>query len=109
MLIIEKKKDIRILWYMGASVVLIRRIFLFEGLMVTLTGAIGGLLLGTIICWGKMKFNWIRFNDNFVVSAYPIKMIAGDYAMILGVVFLIGVIAAWYPVKIFTNRNLVLE
>ncbi len=109
MLIIEKKKDIRILWNMGASVVLIRRIFLFEGLMVTLTGAIGGLLLGTVICWGQMKFNWIRFNENFVVSAYPVKMIFGDYLMILGVVFLIGVIAAWYPVKIFTNRNLVLE
>ena len=109
MLIIEKKKDIRILWNMGAEVVLIRRIFLFEGLMVTLSGAIAGLLLGTLICWMQMHFNLLRFNDNFIVSAYPIKIIASDYAMILGVVFLIGVIAAWYPVKIFTNRNLVLE
>ena len=109
MLIIEKKKDIRILWDMGADVILIRRIFLFEGLMVTLVGAIVGLLLGTLICWLQIKFQFIRFNDNFVVSAYPIKMIVNDYLMIFSLVCLIGALAAWYPIKVFTNRNLVLE
>ena len=104
MLILEKKKDLHILWNLGASRSMIRQIFVFEGLMITLLGVGSGLLLGTLVCFGQQRFAWIKFNDSFVVSAYPVKMLSSDYLMVMGSVLMIGLIAAWYPVRIFTQR-----
>src|SRR5206468_4383317 len=50
MLIIEKQHDIAILNSMGADASLIRRIFFAEGFFITVTGAIAGLVIGTIVC-----------------------------------------------------------
>lgn len=107
MLIIEKKKDITILHNMGADSKLIRKIFLVEGMLITLIGAGLGMILGTFVCWLQITFSLIRFNEGYVVDAYPIKMEAADFAMILGVVLLIGFFAAWYPVRVFTKKHLV--
>jgi lipoprotein-releasing system permease protein len=107
MLIIEKKKDISILHNMGADIKLIRRIFLAEGLMITLIGATLGFLLGLLVCWIQMRFEIIGFDDNYVVNAYPIRIEMMDIFAILAVVTLIGLLAAWYPVRIFTKRHLV--
>ncbi len=107
MLIIEKKKDLRILHHMGADVQLIRKIFITEGLLITIIGAVFGLLLGTIVCWLQIKFSLIRFTEGYVVEAYPIKFQLTDFIMILGVVLVIGFFATWYPVKILTKKYLI--
>jgi ABC-type lipoprotein release transport system permease subunit len=106
MLIVEKKKDIGILWNMGADIKLIRRIFLVEGLMITLIGALTGLLLGLIICWLQIEFKLVRFSEGYVVDSYPIAVQLSDLGMIMLVVMLIGLFAAWYPVRVFTKRHL---
>ena len=105
MLIIEKKKDISILWDMGADLVLISKIFLIEGTLITLIGVISGLLLGTLVCEGQVHFAWVKFNESFVVSAYPVRMLYSDYLAVFMIVLFIGLVAAWYPVRIFTRRN----
>ena len=107
MLIIEKKKDITILNNMGADITLIRRIFLFEGLMITLLGAFLGLVLGLFICWLQIKFSLVKLSQGYVVDAYPIKIHTMDILLILGVVLIIGFVAAWYPVRLFTKKHLV--
>ena len=56
MLIIEKEKDIGILKSLGADRSLIRRIFVFEGWMISILGALTGLLLGVLICWLQQEF-----------------------------------------------------
>src|ERR1035437_3249725 len=104
MLIIEKKKDIQTLMFLGADKNLIRKIFMREGLMITLTGAFSGLLLGLLICWIQMKFKLVPFSEGFVVDSYPVKIIPMDLAMVFATVLLIGFFAAWYPVRIFTRR-----
>lgn len=106
MLIIEKKKDITILNNMGADASLIRKVFLFEGLMITVVGAFVGLALGLIICWLQIKFSIVKYSEGFVVDAYPIKIQPLDMFLIMVVVLLIGFFAAWYPVKLFTKKHL---
>jgi lipoprotein-releasing system permease protein len=103
MLIIEKKKDISILSSMGADMILIRRIFLFEGMLITIIGAASGLLLGLLICWTQITFSIVKFSEGYVVDAYPMKVQSTDILIISGVVMLIGLFAAWYPVRIFTR------
>lgn len=103
MLIIEKKKDISILSSMGADMLMIRRIFLFEGMLITIIGAASGLLLGLLICWLQITFHVVKFSEGYVVDAYPMKIQSNDILIISGAVMLIGLFAAWYPVRVFTK------
>ncbi|MFL5765907.1 MAG: FtsX-like permease family protein [Bacteroidia bacterium] len=105
MLIIEKKKDIIILRNLGADLKLIRRIFLFEGLMITLIGAVAGFILGLLICWIQIRYKLIGFSENLVVDSFPIKIQAADLVAIVFAVMLIGALAAWYPVRLFTKKQ----
>ncbi|MGB3949050.1 MAG: FtsX-like permease family protein [Bacteroidia bacterium] len=106
MLIIEKQKDITILHNIGADKRLIRNIFLTEGLLITVVGALAGLLLGVFICWLQIRFSLVRFTEGYVVDAYPIKFEATDFVLVLFTVLTIGFVAAWYPVNVFTKRFL---
>lgn len=106
MLIIEKKKDITILHSMGAGAKLIRRIFLLEGMLITLIGAVSGLLLGVLVCWVQTKYSLVKLTEGYVIDAYPVRIQVADILSILSAVGLIGFIAAWYPVRIFTKKHL---
>jgi lipoprotein-releasing system permease protein len=106
MLIIEKKKDITIMHYMGADINLIRKIFLVEGILITILGALSGLILGTFICWLQIKFSFVKFNEGFAAEAFPISFNVSDYLWITLAVLSIGFIASWYPVRVFTRKHL---
>ena len=56
MLIIDKKADVVTLRNLGASDKLITRIFLFEGRMISLIGAVVGVILGLILCFIQQEF-----------------------------------------------------
>ncbi len=101
MLILDKKKDIAVLRSIGAGQQLIRRIFLFEGLLISLIGALSGLTIGAIICWLQIRFGFVRLggaDSSFVVSAYPVHMQVADFITVFITVMAIGLVAAWYPV-----------
>ncbi len=107
MLIMEKKKDIDILKSMGAGDKLIKNIFMTEGLLISLTGALLGLLLGGIICWIQMEFGVIPLEGGrgaFVIKSYPVEFRALDFVMVFIIVFVIGFISAWYPVRQISKR-----
>ena len=106
MLIIEKKKDISILHNMGADIRTIRRIFLVEGMLITFIGALSGLVLGTLICVLQMKFSFVKFEEGYVVDAYPVSFHLPDFILVTIAVLLIGFMASWYPVRIFTKKHL---
>jgi lipoprotein-releasing system permease protein len=106
MLIIDKEKDIDILWNMGASIRSIQRIFLYEGMLITFVGAAIGLLLGTLICLAQIKFKLIHFNSGFVVDSYPVQLQLADYLSVFAAVIIIGFLASWYPVRVFASREL---
>jgi lipoprotein-releasing system permease protein len=99
MLIVEKKKDIAILFGLGADVRAVRRIFLMEGLLITAAGALTGLFLGFIICYVQSRFGLVKLEGqgSFVVDSYPVRMEILDFVLVFGTVMAIGFIAAWLP------------
>ena len=111
MLIIDKKDDISTFRSLGANLKTIRQIFLTEGWLITIVGAIVGLILGLFICWLQIKFELIRLqgNGSFIIDAYPIKIIWIDFLMIFVTVITIGFVAAWYPVRYITKRFVIQE
>lgn len=107
MLIIEKKKDIKTLYNLGADQQFIKSIFMKEGFLITFVGAISGLFIGLIVCIAQQQFHFIKFDEQYVISYYPIIMEFKDFVWILSVVMGIGFLAALYPVRIFTKNDLI--
>lgn len=107
MLIIEKKKDIKTLYNLGADQKFIRTIFMQEGFLITFVGAFTGLIIGLIICILQQQFHLVTFDDQSVIAYYPIDLQLKDFIWILAVVMAIGFLAALYPVRVFTKNDLV--
>jgi lipoprotein-releasing system permease protein len=106
MLIMEKKKDMAVLKSMGAGVNLIRKIFLFEGWMISFGGAVAGLIIGLLICLAQMEFGIIKLygDGSFIIDAYPVELQLSDFFHVLAIVLLIGFFAALVPVNYITRR-----
>lgn len=107
MLIIEKRKDIKTLYSLGANLNLIRNIFMREAFLISGIGALLGLLLGLLVCWLQMEFHLVTFGDEFIVPYYPIELQVKDFIWIFGLIMLIGFLAALYPVRVFTKIDLI--
>ena len=98
MLIIEKEDDIRTLRSMGAEKKLIRRIFVLEGWMISLTGLAGGLFAGILLSVVQQNFGIIKMPGHYVVQAYPIILSWADVAITAIGVAAIGYLIALLPV-----------
>lgn len=106
MLIIDKKDDIVTLRNLGANDKQIRRIFLFEGRMISVVGAVLGIGIGLLLCWLQQTYGIVHLGDqagNFVVNAYPISVHPLDIVTIFATVIIVGWLAVWYPVRRFTS------
>jgi lipoprotein-releasing system permease protein len=111
MLIIDKKEDLFILRGMGADSKLIRRIFLYEGWLITFFGAVIGSLLGIFIVWLQIRFEFVSLPGagSFIISAYPVQIFLSDIFYIMAIVLGIGFIASWYPVRFISHRFILHE
>lgn len=101
MLIIDKQSDIQTLSHLGANQQTIRRVFLFEGWMISTLGAICGLVVGLIICLLQEHLGLLKLGNGaeYVVSAYPVAVQATDLLIVTIVVLSLGFIAAWIPAR----------
>lgn len=101
MLIIDKQQDIRTLSYLGASDDMIRKIFILEGWMVNSLGALGGVIVGLGICLLQEHLGMLKLGNGaeYVVSAYPVAVQAGDIALVCMIVLILGVLSSWIPAR----------
>lgn len=109
MLIIDKKENVQTLRNLGADDKLISRIFLFEGRMISLMGAVIGIILGVALCFAQQKFGFISLGGTagtFVVDAYPVRVHFWDVALIFATVIIVGFLSVWYPVRYLSKRLL---
>jgi lipoprotein-releasing system permease protein len=111
MLVIDKLKDIAILSSLGAGKTLIKRIFLFEGMMITMAGCIFGLIIGLLFCLLQQKFGWIKMSqENLVITnAYPVALKWKDFLLVFLTVsifsFMASALSANLSVKKINNLN----
>ncbi|MFV0365941.1 MAG: ABC transporter permease [Mangrovibacterium sp.] len=101
MIIIDKKDDIFVLRSMGADSQFIRRIFLVEGWLISLLGALLGIAFGVLCVWLQMQFAIVKLPSNgaFALSAYPMQLQWLDVLATLGIVFIIGLFVSWVPTQ----------
>jgi lipoprotein-releasing system permease protein len=107
MLIIEKERDIEILKSLGADNNLIRKIFIFEGWLISIIGAFSGIILGFFICWLQQTYGLVKLqSESLIMDSYPVVLKIKDFIIVPGTVLLIGYWAAWYPVRFLTKKYL---
>lgn len=101
MLILDKSDDIRLLHALGADEPMIRRIFLYEGWMISIVGALVGTVLGVTVCGIQQYFGILKLGNgmNYVLSAYPVSIQLTDVLLVLAVVLALGALAAWIPAR----------
>ena len=98
MLVLEKRKDISILRSMGTTKAGIRKIFLTEGLLLGLIGAVTGIALALIICLLQLKFHIIKISGgSFLIDYFPVKLIGTDFLMVTTTAISIAFLASWFP------------
>ena len=92
MLVIDKLKDIAILSSLGAGKKLIKQIFLFEGMMITMTGCIFGLLVGFVFCLMQQKTGFFKMSlEN---QPYPVAFKWVDFLLVFLTVSVFSFVAS---------------
>ncbi|MDZ7936086.1 MAG: ABC transporter permease [Emticicia sp.] len=100
LLVIDKQQDLKTLFAMGASEGLVKRVFYFEGALVSFIGAIVGLFLGGTICFIQERYGIIKMGiESSFVDAYPVKMQLGDFLLTAISIVIITLLASYLPAK----------
>ncbi|WP_028910390.1 FtsX-like permease family protein [Prevotella sp. AGR2160] len=109
MLIIDKKNDVVTLRNLGATEKQIVHIFLFEGRMISVLGAIIGIGIGLLLCWLQQTYGFVALGEtqgSFIVDAYPVSVHYSDVLIVFLTVIAVSWIAVYYPVRYLAKRLL---
>lgn len=91
MLIIDKKSNLTTLYNLGVEVKNLRKIFLFQGSILTLTGGSIGLILGIIIVLLQQKYNLVMVTPSM---PYPVIFNIENLVIVLATIFSLGFISS---------------
>lgn len=107
LLIIEKDSSIATLRALGANDSQISRIFVLQGWLITLVGAITGVIAGLILCLCQQQFGWLRLSGdpaNMIISAYPVQVQGTDVLITLALVAAVGLLTSMVTALIMRHR-----
>lgn len=107
LLIIEKDESIRTFRYLGATGKQITGIFVAEGWLISLLGAVLGVSLGLSLCWLQQEFGLIALQgsaENLVVRTYPVEIRLSDVAIVFALVAAVGLLTSLVTSAIMRRR-----
>lgn len=105
MLILDKQANADTLRSLGATEGFISRIFIYEGNLIALLGAVVGLVLGIVLCLLQQEFGLIGLGaeGQFVVDAYPVRLKVTDLVLVLVSVVAVSALSVWLPIKVLNK------
>ena len=107
LLIIEKDDSIATLRALGAHDRQISRIFVLQGWLITLAGAVTGVVIGLILCLCQQQSGWLRLSGdpaNMIISAYPVEVQWQDVVITLALVAAVGLLTSMVTALIMRRR-----
>lgn len=98
MMVMEKTKDVAVLISMGARRQQVRRIFMFQGMLIGGIGTLVGLLLGYGISFAGAKYHLVSLSaEVYSIDYVPFSPRILDGVLVAGVALLISFVATLYP------------
>ena len=98
-LILEKKKDLFTLSALGFTRNSMKKTYLYEGMLISIIGGGGGILLGLILCLLQQHVGLLKLQEGGVGPYYPIEIHLLDLVSVIGIVGVIGFICSWLPTR----------
>ena len=100
MSVMQKKRDIGILRSMGVTKKSIKRIFMYEGLLIGIIGTVAGLLFGYFICFLQINYKIYSLDPTrYKIDALPVQLIVSDFIIITFISLLLSYFASYFPAK----------
>ncbi|WP_203295161.1 ABC transporter permease [Luteirhabdus pelagi] len=97
MMILDKRKNIKTLYNLGATLPEIRRIFLLQGTLMTTLGGVLGIFIGVLLVLAQLQFEFVNITASL---PYPVKLKATNVLIVFGTITVLGFIAS----KIASSR-----
>ncbi len=95
LLVIEKRDNMTTLRALGAPQVFVRRVFIWEGWLITVVGGIAGTMMGIALSLAQQYFGFIKLNadpSTLSTNVYPVRLEWADVAIVLLAVVLTGLV-----------------
>lgn len=106
LLVMEKVKDIAVLASMGATGNSIRRIFIYQGVLIGLIGTTLGYIFGLTLCFLLMRYKFIKLPRGVYTLDYlPVRLDSLDLTLIGVAALLLCYLATLYPARKAAKLN----
>ena len=108
MLMLEKRKDIGTLVTLGADSNILRRIFVHEGMLITIGGGVVGMVLGLTLSLIQQYFGLLKISgDTFLIDAYPVEVHPLDLVWVTLTFLLVGWLISLLTVRATLSNQLI--
>jgi lipoprotein-releasing system permease protein len=98
MMVMEKTRDIAVLMSFGVDPGQVRRIFLMQGLLISVVGTVLGLVIGYIAAWAGGHYHFIHLSaDVYSIDTLPFAPRLLDGVIVAAVSVGISILATLYP------------
>ena len=107
LLIIEKDESIRTFRSLGATDKQITRIFVTEGWLIALVGAVIGVAVGLVLCLCQQQFGWLKLSasaDAVIVQSYPVSVVWTDVVVVFMLVAAVGLVTSFVTSLMMRHR-----
>ena len=97
MMVMEKTRDIAVMMSFGVEPGQVRRIFLLQGLLISLIGTILGLIFGYLAAWLGSRYHFPLSAEIYSIDTLPFAPRAIDGVIVAAVSIGISLLATLYP------------
>ena len=107
LLIIEKDESIRTFRNLGATNRQISNIFITEGLLISLVGAVIGIAIGVVLCLLQQEFGLIKLAGDttaVIIDSYPVRLLWSDILIVFAMVAAIGLLTSLVTALLMRSR-----
>ena len=107
MIIIEKSGPITILLSQGMDIISLRSVFMLQGGIIGILGALIGGVTSILLINIQVKFSLLKISSEiYFMDQIPFSFETSNYLIILFLVGFLSVVASWLPTRSFKNFNL---
>ena len=92
MMILDKKGNLKTLFNLGVEIKDLKKIFLFQGSLLSVFGGIIGLIIGIIIVLIQQKFQIVMITSTL---AYPVVFTFQNVLIVFGTIVTLGILSSW--------------
>jgi lipoprotein-releasing system permease protein len=98
MMVMEKTRDIAVMMSFGVLPSQVRRIFLLQGLLISLLGTVAGLIIGYIASWAGGHYHFIPLSaELYSIDTLPFDPSWRDGVLVAAVSIGVSLLATLYP------------